>query len=72
MSQNLALNEGAMFPAQGETVDTLRHGQGRHCCSNGDAYEGGWQYDKRHGRGIATFVRGVKYEGQWKDDMAHG
>lgn len=57
---------------QGEVLDTLRHGQGKHTCSNGDTYDGAWQYDKRHGRGTATFARGVCYEGQWKEDLAHG
>jgi hypothetical protein len=57
---------------QGEVLDTLRHGAGKHTCSNGDTYEGAWQYDKRHGRGTAKFARGVIYEGQWKNDMAHG
>ena len=57
---------------QGEVLDTLRHGSGKHTCSNGDAYDGAWQYDKRHGRGTAKFARGVCYQGQWKEDMAHG
>ena len=57
---------------QGEVLDTLRHGSGKHTCSNGDTYDGAWQYDKRHGRGAAKFARGVSYQGQWKEDMAHG
>lgn len=53
-------------------LDTLRHGRGRHTCSNGDSYNGAWRYDKRHGDGTAKFARGVSYQGQWKEDMAHG
>ena len=62
----------ARLHVQGEVLDTLRHGSGKHTCSNGDTYDGAWQYDKRHGRGTAKFARGVCYQGQWKEDMAHG
>lgn len=62
----------AWLHVQGEVLDTLRHGSGKQTCSNGDTYDGAWQYDKRHGRGTANLARGVCYQGQWKEDMAHG
>ena len=30
-------------PVQGETLGTLRHGRGKHTCSNGDVYDGQWR-----------------------------
>ena len=57
---------------QGEVLDTLRHGEGKHTCSNGDTYDGSWRFDKRQGHGTAEFARGLKYQGQWHEDLAQG
>lgn len=61
-----------LIVVQGEMLGPLRHGRGRHQCSNGDAYEGGWAYDKREGRGCLTLASGMSYDGEWKKDQAHG
>ena len=61
-----------MHLGQGETLGTLRHGQGVHQCSNGDTHSGKWYQDKRHGFGVATFARGLVYEGEWQEDKAQG
>lgn len=58
--------------AQGEALGNMRHGKGKHTCSNGDMYTGSWHLDRRHGKGKATFASGLQYEGDWKDDKAHG
>lgn len=51
----------------------LRHGRGKHTCSNGDVYEGQWSYDKRQGQGrLVVAATGFTYEGDWKDDVASG
>lgn len=57
---------------QGETLGDLRHGKGKHTCSNGDTHEGGWYKGMRHGRGLATFARGFIYEGDFQYDHASG
>ena len=57
---------------QGETFADLRHGQGRHVCSNGDTHEGGWYKGMRHGHGTATFARGFHYTGEFQYDHAQG
>lgn len=67
---------------QGETLGTLRHGNGRLTCANGDVYTGQWCYGKREGAGHAVFdrrpsrddaqPRPVCYNGQWKEDQTHG
>jgi len=58
--------------AQGDTLGSMRHGWGKHTCTNGDSYAGRWRLCKRHGRGRAVFARGAEYEGQWRDDKAEG
>lgn len=58
--------------AQGATLGSMRHGWGRHACTNGDSYTGNWRLDRRHGRGRAAFASGVEYEGGWRDDKAEG
>ncbi len=58
--------------AQGDTLGSMRHGWGKHTCTNGDSYAGRWRLGKRHGRGRAVFARGAEYEGQWRDDKAEG
>lgn len=67
---------------KGETLGTLRHGNGRLTCANGDVYTGQWCYGKREGAGHAVFdrrpsrddaqPRPVCYNGQWKEDQTHG
>lgn len=57
---------------QGETLGDLRHGIGKHVCSNGDTHQGGWYKGMRHGQGLATFARGFVYEGSFSYDHASG
>ena len=71
---------------EGDVVNDLRHGKGRHACANGDTYDGGWRFDKRDGHGTMCFApkpgdggddapraaRGLRYEGAWRDDKANG
>lgn len=57
---------------QGETLAELRHGQGKHTCSNGDSHQGLWYKGMRHGHGVAVFARGFFYEGDFEYDHAHG
>ncbi|GAB4815949.1 hypothetical protein N2152v2_002995 [Parachlorella kessleri] len=68
--QSLKYENGDVY--QGETLGNLRHGQGKHTCSDGTVYEGGWKYDKRDGKGKIQFKDGLMYEGDWKEDLAHG
>jgi hypothetical protein len=53
-------------------LGNLRHGQGKHTCSDGTVYQGGWKYDKRDGKGKIQFKDGLMYDGEWKEDLAHG
>jgi hypothetical protein len=48
------------------------HGVGRALFSNGDSYEGEYQYDLRHGRGVYYWKDGRIYDGMFSEDKRHG
>lgn len=53
-----------------------RHGKGRHFYTNGDVWEGDWEYDKKTGKGV--YWRGeakITVDGinsSWVDDKLTG
>ncbi len=40
--------------------------------SDGDRYDGYFQYNKLNCRGRMIYASGTVYEGEWKDDNRHG
>ena len=39
----------------------LKHGKGIYKYSNGDVYEGDYQFNLKHGKGRLTFINGDQY-----------
>lgn len=56
---------------EGESVDGLKHGQGKFQYSNGDVFEGEWKNDKKHGHGKFTEPDETTLTGNWVDDEMH-
>jgi hypothetical protein len=48
------------------------HGYGRCSLSDGDTYEGEYNFDFRHGKGNFRWPNGQSYEGSWSEAKRHG
>jgi hypothetical protein len=40
--------------------------------SNGDCYEGEFNFNQREGKGEYNFNNGSSYTGEWHNDLKHG
>lgn len=49
-----------------------RHGLGKGTFSNGDTYEGRYEFGKRHGPGTYRFKSAGKYVGEYSEGRKHG
>ncbi|MFB2119123.1 tetratricopeptide repeat protein [Parapedobacter sp. 2B3] len=50
----------------------LRHGKGTIAWTNGDRYEGDWNFGQRHGAGRYTYANGNVEEGQFVNNVFQG
>jgi len=57
---------------EGQWLNDLPHGLGRHNYANKDTYNGEWKAGVRHGVGILHFLDGGVYEGDWFNNKKHG
>jgi len=58
---------------EGPYKDGKRHGHhGVYMWSDGQKYDGDWEYDKRVGHGIMRYINGDYYDGEWKDGEETG
>ncbi len=57
---------------EGETKDSLMHGQGVLKFDNGDEYKGDFVAGKRHGDGEMKYSNGDIYKGNWKNNNKEG
>ena len=48
------------------------HYYGRLIHSDGECYEGEFQFDKAEGYGTYSHADGTNYQGYWENDMQHG
>ena len=62
-------NEGEYH---GETMNGIRHGEGRFEDLLGNVYNGTWKLDKTSGYGTKVSISGAKYEGNHVDGKRHG
>jgi hypothetical protein len=56
----------------GDLVDGVKHGRGKHTRSNGDVYDGEYTAGHEHGVGTLTYSHGTTYEGEWQAGKKHG
>ena len=64
---SFALIDGSTY--NGEWLDGMRDGKGKHKMDSGLQYTGEWLLDKRHGFGKQQFDNGDVYFGQWENDL---
>ena len=64
------LGNGSTY--QGEWLNGMRDGKGKHKDKEGLHYTGEWLADIRHGFGKQEFDNGDVYFGQWRDDLQEG
>ena len=64
------LNSNGVY--EGEFLNGLRHGLGKHSWSNGDVYIGNWVDNMRHGKGIMMYANKNMYDGEWYENMKSG
>jgi hypothetical protein len=57
---------------EGETVDHLRHGEGKSVYENGDCYLGTFYESNKHGKGGYYFLNGDILEGTWQQGALVG
>ena len=62
-------NEGEY---NGETMNGIRHGEGRFEDLLGNVYNGSWKLDKTSGYGTKVSISGAKYEGNHVEGKRHG
>ena len=62
-------NEGEY---NGETMNGIRHGEGRFEDLLGNVYSGSWKLDKTSGYGTKVSISGAKYEGNHVEGKRHG
>lgn len=60
------------FAEEEDGEEYIREGKGIMQYTNGDIYEGKWDYDYKDGQGIMTYANGDVYEGYWYEDMLDG
>lgn len=64
--------DGVLLSAEGEYVDSKKHGKWILRTAKGDVYEGAYVADKKHGQWVDRFAHGEVAEGQYVDDKRHG
>ena len=66
--------EGKLSCYEGDWRDGQRHGYGKEEMSNGELYEGNFEFDNRNGIGT-SYLKGTTFDrvtGEWKDNKPHG
>lgn len=62
--------DGSVY--DGQWIADKIHGKGIFISSNGDRYEGNFNFGLREGFGSMFYRNGNTYQGQWKNDQLCG